>query len=247
MADVFDEVEEQIRSDRYKTFASKAAPWVIAALALALAAALGWWGFDHYRAKQNAAASESYAAAVETLAKGDKTGAVEKLQALSAKGPPIYRTLALMHLGGVAMDEGKTVDAVARFDAAAKTAPDESLADLARLKSALALLDTASYADLEARLTPLTAEKRAYRIPAKEALAFAKLAAGKVDAARSDFSVLALLGDSSDAVRERARIAMEMIDSGSAKTLPAVAKAAAALPPAPMMPAGPQLAPGPAQ
>ncbi|MET0293396.1 MAG: hypothetical protein ABW042_00145, partial [Phenylobacterium sp.] len=60
-----------------------------------------------------------------------------------------------------------------------------------------------------------------------------KLSAGKMDEARGDFSVLTLLPESSDKVRERARTAMQMIDSGSAKSLPAIAKAAASATPAP--------------
>ena len=53
------------------------------------------------------------------------------------------------------------------------------IADAARLKSALALMDTAPYADIETRLKPLLDEKRPYRIAAREALAMAKLKAGK--------------------------------------------------------------------
>jgi hypothetical protein len=70
---------------------------------------------------------------------------------------------------------------------------------------------------------------------AKEALAFAKMMAGKMSDARGDFAVLSLSPDSSDAQRDRARLAMDMIDSGSAKSLSAMVKAAASMPP-PQMP-----------
>ena len=40
MVDVFEEVEEQLRSDRYKALVRRAAPWVLTAGAVALVAAL---------------------------------------------------------------------------------------------------------------------------------------------------------------------------------------------------------------
>ena len=41
MADVFEEVEEQLRSDRYKSLALKALPWVAGLLLLAAVVAGG--------------------------------------------------------------------------------------------------------------------------------------------------------------------------------------------------------------
>ncbi|WP_269716815.1 tetratricopeptide repeat protein [Caulobacter sp. NIBR2454] len=233
MVDVFDEVEEQLRSDRYKTLARKTAPWVVGGLAIALAGSLGYWAWDSHRGRVAAESSEKYAAAVESFGANNTAAATTGFEELTKSGAPAYKALSMMQLAGLKLEEGKTAEAVALFDQAADAAPNEALADVARLKSAFALLDTAPYADIEKRLTPLTEEKRPYRVQAKEALAFAKLSAGKMTEARADFSVLTLLAESSDQVRERARTAMQMIDSGSAKSLPAIAKAAASATPAP--------------
>jgi hypothetical protein len=143
-------------------------------------------------------------------------------------------------MGGIRLEQNKTAEAVAYFDQAAKLAPNPVLGDEAGLNSALALLDTAPYKDVEARLTPLMGEKSPYRVQAKEALAFAKLRNGDLVGARADFVVLATsLDNSSDEVRQRAQAARDLIDSGSAKDLPAVVKAAIALP-------HPAVAPAPA-
>jgi hypothetical protein len=159
--------------------------------------------------------------------------------------------MALVQQGGLRLQANDTEQAVKFFDQAAEVAPDPVIGDLARLKSALALLDTAPYAELEKRLQPLTKDGAPYRMPAKEALAFARMMAGKTTEARGDFAVLSLSPDSSDAMRDRARLAMDMIDSGSAKALPAMVKAAAALPPMPpqsaMQPQAQTAQPGAAQ
>ena len=244
MVDLFDEVEEQLRSDRYKTLAFRALPWVIGIAVLALAAALGWWWWQDRQDKSAAAAAEQYTAAIESYAKRDETRAFGQFDEVAKSGPPVYRAMALMQQGGMRLEDGKSDEAVALFDQAAEAAPDPLLEDLARLKSAFALLDTAPYAQLEERLTPLTEDDRPYSAEAKEALAFAKLMDGKPADARGDFAVLALSPESPDAVRERARAAMELIDSGSAKALPAAVKAAAAMPPPQPQP---QAQPVPAQ
>jgi hypothetical protein len=148
-----------------------------------------------------------------------------------------------MQLGGLKLVDRNAPEAVKLFDQAAEAAPDKVVGDAARLKSAFALLDTGSPKDLEARLTPLTETGRPYRVQAREALGFTKLMAGDMAAARSQFVVIYQSLDAGDGARERAKAVMDLIDSGSAKAVPAVARAAAALP-APVMLAPGQVTPG---
>ncbi len=60
-----------------------------------------------------------------------------------------------------------------------------------------------------------------------------KLQTGHSGEARGDFVVLSLMADAPEDVRSRAKVAMAMIDSGGLSNLPAIIKAARALPPAP--------------
>lgn len=243
MVDVFDEVEEQLRSDRYKTFALKSLPVLGAVAVVAVLGVGGWWGWTAYESSRANKASEAVQATLEAYEKDGPAKAFSEFEKLSKEGNAGYRALALMQMGGIRLDERKTKEAVGYFDEAAKIAPDPVMGDIARLKSAFALMDTAPYQEIESRLTPLTGEKSPYRVQAKEALAFAKLQAGKTAEARGDFVVLSLLSDGSDDTRQRAQAAIQMIDSGSAKALPAAVKAAAALPP-PVQLAPGQLPPG---
>lgn len=250
MVDVFEEVEEQIRSDRYKALALKALPWLLGLLLIGLVVAGGLWGWQAYRQNAASKASEQYAQALEAFNGGKKDAAI-RLWGEVAKSPSdAYKSLSLMQLGGLQVADNKPAEAVKLFDQAAEAAPNDIVGDLARLKSAFALLDTAPYKDMEARLKPLTEEGRPYRVQAIEALAFAKLMAGDTAGARGDFVVLALLPDAGEGARERANAAKAMIDSGSAKAIPAAVKAAIALPPPIQLPPGalpPGLQPAPQQ
>ncbi|MFN3515010.1 MAG: tetratricopeptide repeat protein [Phenylobacterium sp.] len=231
MADVFEEVEEQIRSARYKALALRVLPWVAGALILALIVALGVWGWQAYRDRTDAAASEQYAAAIEAFNAGDRNEAIRIWGEVGKSNSRAYKSLSLQHLGGVRLAENDVAGAVKLFDEAAEAAPTRVIGDAARLKSAFALLDTAPYKDLESRLNPLLEEGRPYRAQAREALAFAKLLAGDEAGARREFSVISLMSDAGEGERQRANAAKDLIDSGSGKAVAAAAKAAAALPP----------------
>jgi hypothetical protein len=86
---------------------------------------------------------------------------------------------------------------------------------------------------------------RPYRVQAREALAFAKLMANDEAGARGDFVVISGMLDAPEGARARAKAAIGLIDSGSAKAVAAAARAAAALPPtAPAVPPVPAPATG---
>ncbi|HEY2750110.1 tetratricopeptide repeat protein [Phenylobacterium sp.] len=234
MTDLFEEVEEQLRSDRYRTLARRAWPWVLALAAAALAIALGVWAWQQYQQQITDKASEQYAAALSAQAQGD-SAAAEKLWGETAKsGSKAYKSLALMQLGGLKIASSKPEDvkaAVALFDQAAAASPDDLLGDAARLKSAFAILDTAPFSEVEGRLSPLMKDGHPYRVQAREALAFAKLMKGDTAGARGDFVVISQSLDAPDTARQRAKAAVDLIDTGSAKAVPAAVKAALSLPP----------------
>ena len=236
MVDVFEEVEEQLRTDRYKALALKALPWVGAVLAAALVIALAIWGYDSYQTKTTSKASEQYAQALEAFGAGRPDEADRLFAEVAKSGSKAYKALALQHQGGIKIAAGKVPEAVTYFDQAAEAAPNDIIGDAARLKSAFALLDTAPYKDLETRLTPMTKEGRPYRTEAREALAFAKIMHGDLAGARGDFVVISLIADASEAARNRAKAAMDLIDSGSAKNAAAAARAAATLSPTLLQP-----------
>jgi len=231
VTDLFEEVEEQLRSDRYRRFARKALPWMLGIAAAALIATLGYWGFDYYRSQQSAKASEQYSAAMDAFTAGDRQKARQLWTEVSKSPSGAYKALALMHLGAFAVEEKKPADAAKLFDAAAAAAPDPILGDAARLKSAFALLDTAPLKDLEGRLKPLLEEGHPYRVQAREALAFAKLNAGDTAGARGEFVLISQSLDAPQGAQARAQAAIALIDAGSAKAVPAVVRAAAVLPP----------------
>lgn len=238
MVDIFEEVEEELRADRWTNIVRKALPWVGAAAAAAVIGVGGVWGWQAWQTSKTNTASEAFAEGTKALESGDKTKALEHFKTASEAGAPAYRALALMELGAAKISDKQNAEAVKLFDEAAKASKAPLISDAAALKSAFALMDTAPYADIEKRLTPLTEEGRPYRMLAREALAMAKIQAGKFKEARADFSIIATSLDSPEGLKARAQAGMLAIDSGAAAQAAGLAKAAAALPERPAAPQG---------
>jgi hypothetical protein len=98
---------------------------------------------------------------------------------------------------------------VAQYDAVSQMrGVDPVLADFARLQSAMLQLDTATGADIQARLAPLAVDGNPWRHGAREVLGMAALKAGNRGEARAQFEKL--ISDTSvpAGIAERARIMM---------------------------------------
>lgn len=239
MVDLFDEVDEELRSDRYLSIFRRLAPWVTGVLALILIGFLGFWGYTAWQDRNLQTAALAYQKAIDSLATGDNKAALDGFEATRKAGAPGYKTLALMQEGNLRVQLGKPDEAAKLYDQAADAAPNLILGDLARLKAAQALLDTAPLAQLVTRLTPLTDVKRPYAVFAREALAMARLMAGKNDDARRDFKNIEVTLGAPEDVRQRAQLAVSLIDSGQIGVAVAGAKAAATMPPPPAAMLGP--------
>jgi hypothetical protein len=231
VVDVFEEVDEQLRSETYTKLVRKAGPWILAGLGAVAIVVLAVWGVQAYSDHTTNKASQAYARGLEALGRGDTTAAFSQFGIVANSPAKAYGALALMQQAGIKLDQHNNAEAVAFFDRAAARAPNLVIGDAARLKAALVLLDTAPYPASEARLKPLTDPQHPYAALAREALAVAKLNAGRVKEARADFVALSTLLYATDNIRQTAEAAIGLIDSGSVQSLPALVKAAAALPP----------------
>lgn len=255
MVDVFDQVEEELRSDRYKRLARTWLPVAGGVLLVALIAALAWWGWQKMETSKADKASIAYQRGLESLEANNPVGADAAFVQAADEGNAAYKALALQHRAGIAVEANRIPDAVELLDEAAAATRDPLLVDGARWKAALLLMDTASLKDIQARLEPLTKEGRPFRAFARESLALAQLQHGKTAEARSTLVVLKNSLDTPQEISQRADVIISSIDAGTAPNLKPIteamgaaeataARAAAARPqggqqPAPVAPARP--------
>lgn len=184
MSDIFREVDEDIRQERYRRLWDRFGPWVILLAALIVVGTAGYRGWDYYRQTQADAAGTTFQQAVAAAEAGNLDEARELLDSLSdAAGG--YPELARMRAAGVLAQQGSSEDALAAFDALSRdTSLDKTLRDVAALRAAYIAADTADYAAVADRAEPLTGDANPFRASAREILAVAAWKAGDVDRAR---------------------------------------------------------------
>lgn len=231
MVDFFNEVDEDLRGQQTRELLNKWLPWAIGAVVLIVAVAGGWWGWEAWRTSEAHAAAAAYDRGLKAMDAENAAGADAAFAEAAGKSTTAYKAMALMQRAGIAIRANKLEDAVKFFDEAAKVARSEPIiADAAALKAAYVLMDTATFADIEKRLKPLAEDGRPYRPLAMEALAMAKLNAGKVAEARTDLVALSLILDAPEGLRQRSQATIQEIDAGVAPKLPAIARAAMNVP-----------------
>lgn len=235
MADVFNEVDEQLRSARAAELARRGWPYALAVVVVALVAWMAIWGYRSHVGAQDAKASRDYAQGLAAADRNDDAGAATAFSAAAREGRGGYRALALMQQAALRLKARNPAEAVSLLEQAQRADGDPVLADAAALKAVYISMNTAPLAQTQARLQPLLATGRPYRSMAREALAMARLAAGRTADARRDFQLLTLQQDVSEEARARARAAVAMIDSGGASAIGAAVKAEVAAPPPPFV------------
>ena len=241
MVDVFDQVEEELRSDRYKRWARTWLPPIIGVLLLALIAALAFWGWQSWQTSKADKASLAYERGLESLQANNPTTARAAFIQAAKEGNGAYRSLALQQQAGIALAEDHADQALKLLDEAAKASRDPLLSDPAALKATWLAMDAgASLDDLEKRLKPLVGENRPLAPFANYTLALARLQHGKTAEARDLLVVLKNGLDTPQDLSQQAAAVLSQIDSGTIAVLPKIDEAMRNLP-APA--AGPGAAP----
>jgi len=177
LADILDEVEEDLRRDRMMRLWQRFG-WILGAVALAVVVGIGGWRIWQWRDlnQREAASGQFLAAARAADPRGQVGGAPRDLgaarqgfEALATDGPRGYATLARLRAAALAAEAGDATRAVELWRAVAADGSAETLLrDLARLSVIRARIGEGDPAELGRELVPLAAPGAAFRTPALE-------------------------------------------------------------------------------
>ncbi len=205
MADIFREIDEDLRRDRHVELWKRYGNYIIAlALAIVLGTAASVFWRD-YAVKQREADSAAFAAATG-LVQDDRSGdAIAAFAAISQDAGEGYAQLAPFHEAALLAKAGDRDSAVAAYDAIAEGGSIDGLyRDLATLLSLMLRIDDGEPAALEAGLQPLAADDAPWRYSAREFQALLALRTGDSVKASGILSGLADAPGAPPALRARA-------------------------------------------
>lgn len=213
MADIFQEVDEELRHERYAKLWKKYGGYVIAvgvAIVLAVAGTMAW---REYQRSAREAESIAFATATASLEAGNEAAAVEAFARLAADTSSGYATLARLKQAEALRRIGDTEGAVAAYDAlAANTSADPIYRDLATVLRAYLTLDDADPQALAGRLEAVAEDGNPWRHSARELLALLALRQGESARARERLTQLTDDSEAPAGIRARASELLSSLD-----------------------------------
>jgi hypothetical protein len=204
VSELFDEVDEEVRRDQLKKLWDQYSIYIIAAALLLIAAVGGWRGYQYVEAKKAAEAGVTFNRAVELSEQGKHEDAEKAFADLAAKAPYGYRLLSRFHQAAELASRDTRAAAKMFDDLAADSSVGAEQQELARIRAAGLLVDSATYADMKQRLEPDTVPSATFRHSARELLALSAFHANDTAAARLWLDQISADNETPPSLRSRA-------------------------------------------
>jgi len=203
VADIFREVDEEVRKEQTVRF-FKRYGWLVGAVVVLVVVGVG--GYEAYKAWQSSErtqASNRYAEILEQVST-DRQAAIDDLKSLAAPGSGGYGLLAAFEEARLLAEDGKRDEAIAAWQRIADSSAPSIYRQLATLLSVQYRVDSGDAAELTAQLTPLLAPEAPFQSLALEMTALIALREGDTATAQQRFREIADNPGAPPAARQRA-------------------------------------------
>ena len=220
MVDIFDEVSDDLRTDRALALAKRYGGLLFLAMVLVLLGVGGQQGWTWYQGQQNGKAANAYLALTATIdgaggqiSTAQQLSGAQSLTQFAATAPEGYKTLSLLRAAGLYADAGQSAQALGLWNqVAADAQADVLLRDLANLYWAQHALGQAPDTDVLARLQPLAAMTNPYHGLAQESQALVYLRQGKPDLAKALLTQITSDPNNPEGVQQRAGLLLAKLN-----------------------------------
>jgi len=205
LADIFSEIDEDLRRDRLDKLWQRYRGWIIGAAVGVVAATAAVVEWRDYQQAQYAKVGLQYGEA-GTLAKTDAPKAIKAFETLAAEsGAGGYGAIARLRAAGLQARGADKAGGLAALKAiAADGSVDEPYRSLAAILAAQYGIDDEPPADIISQLQPLTLPPNAWRFSALELTALAQIKSGDKPAAIKSYKQLADDLEAPQSMRARA-------------------------------------------
>lgn len=208
MSELFSEVDEDLRREQLKKLWDRYSLHFIALIVLIVAGVGGWRGYQYFENQKAETAGKEFEAAVALSDPVQAQAAFDKIASGNAQG---YSALARLHAAAEAAKQDAQ-KGIAAFDAIANDGKaDTQIREVARLRAAGLMLDTASYDEIEKRLSNDASGTHTFRHSARELLALSAWRAKNNDAARKWLDMIGDDPQSPATLRRRAEALLALL------------------------------------
>ena len=198
MADIFDEINEELKQDRMSALWARYGKYLIAVAGLVIAVVVFTQTYKQWQVSQNEQAAETF---YQAMMGDDAAAAFEVVRDDLTEG---YQMLADFKIASDKANSGDKQAAEELYLALSKNDDIASLyRDLALLLAAMNVPDSRTADDIIAMLVPLTEGSGPFQGLALEAAAGADVQAGRIEAAMEKLGQIEQLADISAPLRQR--------------------------------------------
>lgn len=212
------EVDDEYRRERILAVWQRYSGVIIGVAILVIGGIGGWRYWEHTQEQQAQSAATRYDEAVSLARDGKPDDAEKALAGLSQSAPAGYRLLARFRLAAET-GRGSAEEGVKAYDAlAADPSIDGTMQDLARLRSAMLVLDMPDPSRAQRDLERLSSPTNPWRHTARELLGLAAVRRGDYEGAGRWFDLIAADRDTPQGLRGRLEIYSGLVAGGPVQT-----------------------------
>jgi hypothetical protein len=204
VSELFDEVDEDVRREQLKKLWDRYSIYIIAGALLIIAAVGGWRGYEYLEAKKAAEAGAAFDAAVELSEQNKHAEAEAAFTKLAATAPSGYRMLARLRAAAEVASRDPQAAVKIYDEISADRSVGAAEQDLAKIRAAGLLLETATYPNMLQRLETAATPLATFRHSARELLALSAWRANDTAATRQWLDMIANDGETPSGLRSRA-------------------------------------------
>ncbi|MGE0232542.1 MAG: tetratricopeptide repeat protein [Flavobacteriaceae bacterium] len=213
MSDIFREVDEDIRRDRFAQLWKRYGGVVIALALLIIVGVGGYRAWDWYQTRQAAAEGEAFFAAVALAEEGNKAEAAEAFGQL-AQQDGAYADLARLRAAASNAAAGDQAGALAAYrEIAADTSVDPLFREVATIRAAYLEVGKLTPDEMEGRIGAMLDPQNAFRHAARELMALSSYAAGDIEATGKWADEALADGELPPNLRQRLEVLLSVIAS----------------------------------
>lgn len=200
----FEEVDEEVRNEKFKELANKYGGWILTVLIIALTVAVSYEKIGEWRVSKAEQQNLQYVQAVSVNDSDYKNQINELENIINTTNNGIYKDIAKLQIANVLLENNQIKEALNALEEIYK---DDSIGtetrEIAAVKLATYKVDSAPYAEIETLLSPIIKKNGAWALIAKEFLAMSAIQNKDTAKAKSIYEELLNNGNISEDFKAR--------------------------------------------
>lgn len=199
----FDEVDEEVRNDRFKQLINKYGGFILCVLVLAISFAVGYEKLGEWRIRKAEEKNVQYAQALTPMQNYEDN--IAELESIVATESGLYKDMARLQIINILLENNQQEKAFANLNTLINDIDaNPKIREIATIKLATYKIDTADYASIKSLLEPvLQNNNSAWQPMAKELMAMAAIQNKNYDEAKNIYQELLTHNDISEEFRAR--------------------------------------------